>query len=176
MVTAPPIPGQPHPDVAIVKHVLREIEPGAVLVYEEAAKSIQLSGNDPVFRRRSDAARKQLEREGVVVSCVPGKGFLHELPSQTKERVSGRETRTLGRKARRNVRQLSTIDISKIPGNERPELYALMVVNRAVQVATAKPARQKLIAASTVAAAELTVTKALEVLQERAKPNGDSTE
>ena len=172
----PPVPGQPHPDVAIIKNVLQEIQPGDVLPYGEAAKSLQLQPSDPVFRRRGDAARKQLEREGVVISCVPGTGFLRELAGQTKERVSGRETRTLRRKAGRNVRQLSSIDVSKIPANERPELYGLMVVNRAVQVVTGKPARQKLVAAATAVSAELTVAKALEVLQERAKPNGDSKE
>jgi len=36
----PPIPGQPHPDVAIVKAVLKEITPGEVLPYAEASRSI----------------------------------------------------------------------------------------------------------------------------------------
>ena len=169
----PPIPGQPHPDVAIVKNVLREIEPGDVLPYEEAAKCLQLTADDPVFRRRSATARKQLEREQIVITCVPGKGFLRELPDQIKARVEGRETRTLRRKAGRNVRQLTAIDATKIPANERPELYGLLTVNRAVQVVTAKPARLKLVAAATAVSAELSVTKALQVLQEREKPNGD---
>ena len=170
------IPGQPHPDVAIAKTVLREIQPGDVLPYDQAAKALQMTASDPVFRRRFDTARKHLEQEGVSIACVPRAGFLRELANQTKERVSGRETRTVGRKARRNVRQLATIDVSQIPVGERPELFALMTINKAVQITTGKSARQKLIAASTAISAELAVTKALEVLQDRAQSNGDKQE
>ncbi len=177
MSPTPPIPGQPHPDVAIVKHVLQEITPGDVLPYEEAAKALQLTADDPVFKRRATAARKQLERPehgSIVIVCVPGQGFLRELPIQTKERVAGRETRALQRKARRNVQQLISIDPAKVPESERPELYGLLTVNRAVQVVTAKPARAKLTAACTAISAELATAKALEVLQERSRKNGGS--
>ena len=170
---APPVPGQPHPDVAIIKSVLAEIEPGAEMPYPEAARCLQLSHTDPVFRRRSAAARKQLVADGIVVVCVPGVGFLRELPGQTKERVSGRETRSLRRKAGKNVKHLSTIDVSAIPAAERPELYALMVINRAVQITASKRSRTKMIAASTAVSRELTVSRALEVLQDREKSNGD---
>lgn len=174
MQPTPPVPGQPHPDVAIIKAVLQEIEPGAILSYEEAANALQLAPDDPVFHRRATTARKQLERERIVIVCVSGKGFLRELPTQTKERVSGREVRTLQRKARRNMMQLSSIDVSKVPENERPELYGLITVNRAVQLVTAKPARAKLTAACTAVSAELATQQALEVLRERAKKLGSS--
>lgn len=172
----PPVPGQPHPDVATIKAVLAEMTPGGELSYEEAAKCLQLSGSDPVFRRRADAARKQLvkpEEGGIVIVCVNGIGFLRELPGQTKERVSGRETRALRRKASKNVKHLSTIDVSAIPAAERPELYALMVINRAIQITAGKRSQIKLIAASTAVSRELTVSRALEVLQDREKSNGD---
>ncbi len=163
----PPIPGQPHPDVAIVKSVLMEIAPGEVVPYDTVAKCIGLRGDDPVFRRRCDTARKQLEKEGHVISCVRAEGVTMELGTQTKARVEGRETRSIQRKAKRNVRQLNTIDVSKIPAAQRPELYGLMTVNRAVQVVTSKPARLKLTAAATAVSAEITVTKALEVLMNK---------
>jgi hypothetical protein len=166
------IPGQPHPDVAIARNVLREIQPGELLSYEKAAAAIQLSSGDPVFRRRFDRARRQLERDRIVIVCIPGQGFMRELAGQTKERVSGRETRTLQRKAARNVRQLGSIDVAQVATEQRPELFALMVINRAVVVATGKSARAKLTAASVAISAELTVTKALEVLRDREK-DGD---
>ena len=169
----PPVPGQPHPDVAIIKSVLAEIEPGTELSYTEAARCLQLSPTDPVFRRRADAARKQLVADGIVIVCVPGAGFLRELPGQTKERVGGRETRSLQRKAGKNVKHLTTIDVSAIPAAERPELYALMVINRAVQITAGKRGRTKLIAASTAVSRELSISRALEVLQDREKMNGD---
>jgi len=168
----PPIPGQPHPDVAIVKAVLKEIAPGGVLPYADASKSIGLQPDDPVFRRRADAARKQLvrpEEGGIVITIVPGTGFLRELPGQTTARIAGREMRSIARKSRRNGNQLATIDIAEIPEGERPEVYALRVINKAVQTVASKPARLKLTAAATAVSAEITVTKALEVLQDREK-------
>ena len=176
MTRTPPIPGQPHPDVAIVKSALAEIRPGDVLPYAEVAKTLQLPPDSVIFRRRADAARKSLEGEQIVISCVTGVGFLRELGTQTKDRVAGRETRHLQRKARRNVRQLSSIDVSKIPQDQRAELYGLMTVNRAVQVVTGKPSRLKLTAACTTISAELAVAKALEVLQERERGNGKTAE
>ena len=170
----PPVPGQPHPDVEIMKNVLQEILPGDKLSYEEAAKALQLMPDDPVFRRRADAARKQLERERIVISCVSGFGYLRELPNQTKSRVAGRETRTIQRKARRNVVQLTSINPVKIPENERAELYGLLTVNRAVQVVTSKPSRVKLTAACSAMAAELETSKTLEILQERASMKKDT--
>ena len=168
----PPIPGQPHPDVAIMRDVLREIAPGEVLPYAQAARALQLSPDSLVFLRRAMTARKQLERPehgGIVISCVNGIGFLRELPAQTKERVAGRETRSLRRKAKRNVTHLAGIDVSKIPAAERPELYGLLTVNRAVQLATTKVALVKLTAACAVSSTELTTLKALEVLNSREK-------
>lgn len=163
------LPGQPHPDVATMRHVLEEITPGAVLPYEEAARCIQVDYRSRVFRDRSSTARRQLEKEGVIISCVRGEGFMRELPTQTQARVSGREMKTLQRKARRNATQLASIDPSKIPEEDRPELYGLMTVTRVVQTVTSKRGKAKLTAACTAISSEVVTTKALQILQEREK-------
>lgn len=166
-----PIPGQPHPDVAIVESVLRERKPGDVIPYAEIAKALGLRVGDPVVMRRCTAARKRLAREGIVISCQPGTGLLIETSEQTRLRVGERETRAIRRKAAKNVLHLSSIKAAELDHSVRTEFWALVAVNKVVQAATTHQARQRLIGATSVASAEVAVTKALEVLQER---NGET--
>jgi len=162
-----PIPHQPHPDVAIVKAVLKDIPVGDVLPYADVARALSMSTSDPAFERRHSRARRQLEVEGIMVTCVPGVGFLRETAEQTRQRVSGRELRTIQRKANRTVRQLETIDIQAVPAEQRPEVYALMTQAKVAGVAAGKRANKKLAAAASDASSEIAMQKALEVLQER---------
>lgn len=167
----PPIPGQPHPDVEIIKATLRELKPGEMIPPAAAAKAINATPADPAFWRRSTTARHQLEREGVVIVCATGQGFVRELPDQTLARVQGRETKTIRRRAGRNETQLRSINPADLPADQRPELYAMATIQRSVKTIVSKPAREKLLAAAKTVTAELTVSKALEVLREREQDN-----
>lgn len=160
-----PVPGQPHPDVAIVKSVLSEVEPGSVIPYSKVAEAINYDPKSKEFYARCLTARKHLEREGVVFAAVPGEGFLRELPVQTKARVEGRETVSLRKKATRNITQLLSVDPRELPDGEQSELFAQLTINSVVKKVTGNAAKQKLIASSASASAEISVQKALDELK-----------
>ena len=164
-----PVAGQPHPDVAIVKNVMKEMKAGETIPYEKVAKALQMKVDEPAFMRRCSTARKQLERPeegGVVIVCVKG-GFMREEGLQTASRVGGRETRGVLRKTNRCARQLNTIDVTALDQQGKCEVFGLMAQLAAIRISAGKPARQKLIAAATATSAEIATQKALEILQER---------
>jgi len=164
----PPVPGQPHPDVAIVRALFEDLAPDEIVSYETLGKAIQLPADDPKLRQRARTAAKHLANEHIMsIACVPSVGYIRESASAIRDRIAGRESRSIRRKARSNVAQLGTIDLSQVPADERPGFYGLCIVNRIIQRAAEKRSQDKLVAASTVSLAELTTSKALDVLKER---------
>jgi len=159
------IPFQPHPDVAIVRSLLAEIEPGEIMPYEEVAASISMKPSHPSFYSRHSTARNQLRKDGINIVVVPGKGFLRETAEQTLARHQGRERKSMHRKARKNGESLATVDAASLSQDKRAEFFAERTINNVVYVATGNQARQKMLAAAKVATAEIPMAKALEVLQ-----------
>jgi len=169
MMTAP-IPHQPHPDVAIAKSVLKELAPGETVSYDKAAAALGVSPKSAVFHRRYAAARKTLlrpEEGGISIVCVPAEGFLREDTRQITTRISGRETKSIKKKASKAIRTLNTIDVTKLDLQGKAEVYGSSGVFGAILVASSKPALNKMIAAAKVNQAEIATQKALEILQER---------
>lgn len=159
-----PIPSQPHPDVAIVKSVLKEMKPGEVQPKEKAAAALGLKPDDPVLARRAAVARRQLRHEGINVICVPGVGFQWMTDEQTLTRHQGRERKGLLRKARKAGEALANIDVNALPEEKRPEFFAERTINNIVFLATNSQSRQKMLAAAKVAQKAIPMAKALEVL------------
>ena len=162
---SPPIPGQPHPDVAIVKDALRQIELGATISYDAVAQCIGLKPTNHVFRRRAHTARKQLRREGLNVVTVRGIGFLRQTADQTLAQHQGLERKGIRRKARKAGEALANVDIGALSEAKRPEFFAERTINNVVFQATSVSAAQKMLAAAKVSQAILPMAKALKILE-----------
>lgn len=162
-MTAPPIPRMPHPDVAVVKSVLREIQPGDILPFDAVTKALGYDARTGPGYRRAATARNQLRREGISV-VIAGDGFLYETPEQTLARHQGRERKGMCRKARKAGESLATINVVKLTPDQRAEFYAERTTNNVVYRVTDSRMHQRLLAAAKVSEAVLPMQKALEVL------------
>jgi len=156
--------GQPHPDVAIVRHVLEQLKPGESVPCETVAKALGLSADSPTVKRRATAARKHLRKEGIIIEC--GNGCYVRLDDAAiLARHSGRERHGMNRKARKAGERLSAIDAAKLGEDQRRQFFAERTINNLVYTATGAQSQKKMLAAATVSQAELPMAKALEVLK-----------
>ena len=156
--------GQPHPDVAIVRHVLEQLSPGESVPYETVAKALGLSADSPTVKRRATAARKHLRKNGVVIECGAA-CYVRLDDAAILDRHSGRERHGLNRKARTAGERLSAIDVATLDENRRREFFAERTINNLVYTATGHTARKKMLAAATISQAEIPMAQALEVLK-----------
>ena len=163
METKTPVPGPTHPDVHILKGVFLSLQPGETIAYDAAAKAIGHEGNDPIFRRRADVARRQLKHEAVV-ECVRGVGFIRETSLQTLERTRQSARPSIRRKAQRVGRQLSLIDPSRLDDATRSEYFTERTVNNVVFVACSRVTRKNVLAATKVSNTILPMAKAIEAM------------
>jgi len=164
-----PIPGQPHPDVAIVAHVLRQLKPGDVVTYAAVAKAIGLADFDPIGRRRATTARRVLRAEGIVVECSD-QSFVRLDDVGILTRHSGRERKGINRKARRAGERLAAIDAVNLDANHRREFFAERTINNVVYMTTGHAAHKRLAIAIVASSMEvLPMARALEVLQNGGK-------
>ncbi len=160
-----PVPGQPHPDVEIVKGLLRPLVDGSTI--SKTAVSAAL-GNPPddVLYRRVKTARDQLRRdEGIDIVAVRGEGYHRQLGVETLARHQGAERLGMHRKARKAGQSLATVDATQLSEDKRFEYFAARTINNAVYNATSHASKVKMISAVAVSNAELPMAKALEVLK-----------
>ena len=162
-MSAPPIPGVPHPDVAVVTSVLREIESGGILPFEAVSKVLGYDARSAPGYRRAATARKHLRREGLNV-IITRIGFLRETSEQTLARHQGRERKSMRRKARKAGESLATINVLKLSLAQRADFFAERTINNVVYSVTDSRTQQKMLAAAKVSESVLPMQKALEVL------------
>jgi len=161
----PPKPGPTHPDVFILKALFLDMPTGGTLSYDDAAKSLGLSGSAEIFRRRADTARKQLIAEqAATIVCVRGDGFLRETPLQTIERTRQSTRPSIRRKARSIGRQLAGIDPGELSTDQRSEYFTERTVNNVVYVACSGATRKNILASTQQSNAVLPMAKALDAL------------
>jgi hypothetical protein len=165
----PPIPHEPHPDVAIVRHVLAQLQRGESVPREAVAKAIGLEANDPVVARRALAARNQLRREGIVIEAANGR-YVRLDDAAILTRHAGRERKGIGRKARKAGEKLAAIDATKLPEPMRAEYFAERTINNVVYRAAGSDTKKKLLGAVAVAGNTLPMAQAIRVLT---ASNGD---
>lgn len=170
-----PVPGVPHPDVAVAKAALKEIKPGETVPYENIARAMGMAVKDPAFMRRCATARKHLlrpEEGGISIIAVNGIGFLRETGDQTKAGME-KVTRSIRRRAAAGIKRIKTINVTAMDQVSRSEVWGVAAQLAVIQNVATKRAHARLTAGATAIQAELTNTKALEVLQER---NGNGSE
>ena len=161
---SPPVPGQPHPDVALVVSLFREMNPGDTVKYSRVAAAIATA--DPaIIRRRSVAARRQLVQDGFDIVAVPAVGVHRNTAAETLARHEGRERRGIQRKAGKAAKALGTIDVAELSPDERFAFYAARTITNVIYAASGKTAGQKVLAAVKATEALLPMAKALEILR-----------
>ena len=160
-----PIPRMPHPDVAIVKSVLREAKPGEIVPYEAVEKALGYSVRMAPGYSRTKTARNQLRHEGMNIVAVPGVGFLHETGEQALATHDGYERKGMCRKARKAGEKLANINPAALTQEQQYQFYAARTTNNIVYSVTGSKTQQKVLAAVKVSTSVLPMAKALEVLQ-----------
>ncbi len=164
---APPVPGQPHPDVKIVEAILSEVPPGGTIAYTEIGKAIGVADLQ-IIQRRERTARNRLLYQGVHFEAVPGVGLTRLTSLQTLARHQGRERRGMSRKARKAGRALGTVKVEELQPDERLGYYVERTLTNVVYQATQATSAKKMLVAVKANEAYLPMAKALEVLS-----NGD---
>lgn len=157
-------------EVDEVKSLLRTIESGATMPYDDVQKTIGFdtrSGSGAGYRR-SETARRQLEDEGINVVRVDGVGF-HR---QTDEEIGLSQAAKRKARARRLRRDLIQASNAK-QENMRPEVQVEHMTEKLIatimyKVAT-KQSKQRLLTAVKEDNAVLPMAKALDRLKDEPK-------
>ena len=162
---AAPVPGQLHSEVPVIESRLRELREGEVIDYETLAETIGRRVNDPLFIARCTTARRRLDKEGVIITCVRGVGFQRENPDLTTSRVENQGLRSIRRKAKRLRTQIVSQDMSNASEETRTKARALAAVCVVTELATGKKGQNRICQAAQKNAAQLASQQVLEALK-----------
>lgn len=159
-----PIPREPHPDVAIVRHVFEAMKPAETIPVAIVASAIGVAPDNPILYRRAKTARDQLRKAGIVIVCSD-KTFVRLNSDQVLDRHQGRERSGLCRKARKAGEALSAVTVTDLTPERRSEYFAERTINNVVYIATGAGSKTKMLAAAKAQSSVLPMALALEVLQ-----------
>lgn len=159
-----PVPGQPHPDVAILVGAIRMLKMGENLTFEQAAGAISCD-NPEIVRRRMFAARRIALRDyGINIVAMHGIGWHRETDSETVARASGRSIRGLHRRCRKIGNEIAAVEVAPLDEQQRTEYFATRTINNLVFQATTFKTRERALAAAKTAQAITPMAEALKLM------------
>lgn len=167
MLPKRPVPGLPHPDVAIVEGVFRDMKPGETVTFDDVAKAINVPIEDlHIVKSRAKRARDRLARlEEINVTSAHAVGYYRETSADTLERTKGRERPSIRRKARKVTYALNGVDTAELDETQRQEYCAERVIAHMTYKANCATSKRVLLAVAKTSQNQLPMAVALEILK-----------